>query len=183
MLGVAHLGYTVGAAWLVEKLRSDEPRLDYRGVAAAAIAADVIDRGLFVFVLPRASSGRLIAHTLGFQLAMGLGLTALRRSWWPYAAASAFHLALDTPGVSQRWLRHVFWPLGGSNLEHINVESHAVRRDAPYLRWVWSRIQQGAAPYRHAPRFALALELGGAAILLAVGLRNWRAKGASGGSR
>ena len=65
MLGVAHLGYTVGAAWLVEKLRSDEPRLDYRGVAAAAIAANVIDRALFVFVLPRASSGRLIAHTLG----------------------------------------------------------------------------------------------------------------------
>ena len=89
MLGVAHLGYTVGAAWLVEKLRSDERRLDYRGVAAAAIAADVIDRGLFVFVLTRASSGRHIAHTLGFQLAMGLGLTALRRSWWPYAAASA----------------------------------------------------------------------------------------------
>ena len=111
MLGVAHLGYTVGAAWLAEKLRPDEPRLDYRGVAAAAIAADLIDRGLFVFALPRASSGRLIAHTLGFQLAMGLGLTALRRSWWPYAAASAFHLALDTPGVSQRWLRHVFGPL------------------------------------------------------------------------
>ena len=83
MLGVAHPGYSVGAAWLVEKLHSDELRLDYRGVAAAAIAADVIDRGLFVFALPRASSGRNIAHTLGFQLAMGLALTALLRGWIP----------------------------------------------------------------------------------------------------
>ncbi len=171
MLGAAHVGYTMGAAWLAEKLVRSERRLDYRGVAVAALAPDIIDRALFVFALPRASSGRLFAHTLGFQLAGALGLAALRRSWWPYAAASAFHLALDTPGMSTRWLRHVFWPLGGFATRHLNIDEHPVDRESSYLRWVWGRLKQGSAPYRHASKSALALEMGGAAISLVFGYR------------
>ena len=171
MLAAAHLGYTMGVTLVAEKLTRSKRRLDYRGVAAAALAADVVDRALFVFVLPRATSGRLIAHTLGFQLAVMLGLTTLRRTWWPYAAASVFHLALDTPGVSNGWLRQVFWPLGGFAASHINIGDPPVGRDPSYLRWVWARLKQGSEPYRHASKSALALEIGGAAIALAFGCR------------
>ena len=122
MLGAAHVGYTIGVCWVADKLIPGKRHIDYRGIAGAALAADIVDRLLFVFAVPRASSGRLIAHTALFQLAAGVVACALRPRWLPYAMASGFHLALDTPGLHKRWLRHVFYPFGGFALKHVNIE-------------------------------------------------------------
>lgn len=172
MLGAAHVGYTIGAYWVADKLIPGKRHIDYRGIAGAALAADIVDRLLFVFAVPRASSGRLIAHTALFQLAAGVVACALRPRWLPYAMASGFHLALDTPGLHKRWLRHVFYPFGGFALRHVNIEDHAAGRGPSYIGWVRSRLKKGSEPYRHASKSAWALELGGAAIIIGFA---WRA--------
>ena len=64
-----------------------ESSADYRAVAVMAIAPDIIDRALFVFVLPSAFDPRLLAHTLLFQLVFLVAITLLQRAWWLYGAA------------------------------------------------------------------------------------------------
>ena len=166
MLGAAHVGYTLGVCLVADKLIPGKRHIDYRGIAVAALAPDIVDRLLYVFAMTRASSGRLIAHTALFQVGAGVIASALRPRWLPYAMASGFHLALDTPGLSKRWLRHVFYPLGGFALKHLNIEDDAGDRGPSYIDWVRSRLKKGSDPYRHASKSALALELGGVAIII-----------------
>lgn len=166
VLGAAHVGYTLGVCWVADKLIPGKRRLDYRGIAAAALAPDIVDRLLYVFAMPRASSGRLIAHTALFQVGAGVVACALWPKSLAYALASGFHLALDTPGIPKRWLRHVFYPLGGFALRHLNIEDDAGDRGSSYIGWVRSRLKKGSEPYRHASKSALTLELGGAAIIV-----------------
>ena len=166
MLGAAHVGYTLGVCWVVDKLIPGKREIDYRGIAVAALVPDIMDRLLYVFAMPRASSGRLIAHTALFQIGAGVVACGLRPKLLPYALASGFHLALDTPGLPKRWLRHVLYPLGGIALRHINIEDDAGDRGSSYIDWVRSRLKKGSEPYRHASKSALTLELGGAAIIM-----------------
>ena len=167
MLGAAHVGYTLGACWLADKLIPGKRHIDYRAVAAAALAPDIMDRLLYVFAMPRAASGRLMAHTAVFQLAMGAAACAMWPKVLPYAMASAFHLVLDSTRIHVRWLRHVFYPIGGLALRHINIEDHPVDPRPSYLAWVRSRLEKGSGPYRHASKSAWAFELSGAAIIAA----------------
>ena len=171
MLILGHIGYTVGAAWALRSAKQHMPSADYRTVALMAMAPDIIDRTLFVLVLPAAASGRLIAHTLAFQLALFLLLILVRRDWWIYGTASAFHLLLDSTGLSMRWARHVLWPFLGNELEMINIIPHAVDRTTPYYELVWLRFQQALLPYSEAVWLAWLLEFGGAMVLLAFGYR------------
>lgn len=167
MLGAAHVGYTLGVCWVADKLIPGKRHIDYRGIAGAALAADIVDRLLFVFAMPRAANGRLIAHTAIFQLAAGVVACALRPTYLPYAMAAGFHLVLDSTHLHIRWLRHVFYPLGGFALRHLNIEDQAVDPRPSYIAWVRSRLKKGSGPYRHASKSAWALELGGAAIITA----------------
>ncbi len=54
MLLGSHVGHSLGAAWAMGAADGKEPTRDYRAVATMAIAADIIDRTLFVFALPKA---------------------------------------------------------------------------------------------------------------------------------
>lgn len=171
MLGAAHVGYTLGACWVADKLIPGKRHIDYRAVAVAALAPDIMDRLLYAFVMPRAASGRLIAHTAVFQLAAGAAACAMWPKVLPYAMASAFHLVLDSTRIHVRWLRHVFYPLGGFALRHINVEDHPVDPGPSYIAWVRNRLKKGSGPYRHASKSAWALEVGGAAIIFGFALR------------
>jgi hypothetical protein len=166
MLILGHIGYTVGAAWALDTLTRREIKADYRAVALMAVLPDIIDRVLFVFALPSASSGRLIAHTFVFQLAFFVAIILVRRGWWPYAVASAFHLLLDSTGHSRAWVRQVFWPLMGAELSGVNILPATGEVGTSYTNWVWFRIQQGFEPYASASLWPWLLELGGALVLI-----------------
>jgi hypothetical protein len=171
MLILGHIGYTVGAGWALDTLTRRDTRADYRAVALMAMAPDIIDRALFMFLLPSASSGRLIAHTLVFQLAFFLTIILVRRGWWPYGAASAFHLLLDSTSHSRAWSQHLFWPLMGTELNFVNILPGTGEIGASYTNWVWLRIQQGFDPYTSASWWPWLLELGGALVLIAFAYR------------
>ena len=53
MLLLAHIGYTTGGVRILDKFALRRP-LDYRLVVLMAILPDVIDRALYVFVIPGA---------------------------------------------------------------------------------------------------------------------------------
>ena len=125
MLLLAHLGYTVGAVRVSQKFALKRP-LDYRLIAVMAILPDIIDRFLYVFVIPGAESGRLFAHTLVFNLALFLVLVAIRRSLWIYGLLSIAHLALDLPVFSlcPEWGHYpeqILWPFLGSDLANVHI--------------------------------------------------------------
>ena len=91
-----------------------------------AILPDIIDRFLYVFVIPGAESGRLFAHTLIFNLALFVVLVAIRRDLWIYGLLPIAHLALDLPvfGLCPHWgdsLHQLFWPFLGSDLANIHI--------------------------------------------------------------
>ena len=96
MLIIGHVGYSVGAAWAFGSATHRKTPIDFRAVAVMSLVPDIIDRFLFVFVIPDATSARLIAHTVLFQLVFALAVTFIRPGWWLYGATSAFHLVLDT---------------------------------------------------------------------------------------
>ena len=163
MLLGAHVGYCLGAAWALSKATSRESANDYRVLAAMAIAPDIIDRALFVFAMPRAQSGRLVAHTLLFNALSSALMVSVNRSWWLYGLTSASHLLLDLPPDKVRWLRHVLWPLAGSDLSLMNISDEP--EGGPYWRRTWRRLRKAAEPYRRPSRDALRKELGGFLVL------------------
>lgn len=168
MLILAHVGYTVGVTLVADVKAQRRLSPDYRLIAIMAIAPDIIDRALFVLVLPSAVSGRLIAHTLLFQLVFAALIVLMRRGWWIYGAASAFHLLLDTSWSSHSWLAHVLWPLLGSHLSTVNIDPSLSYTAISYSSWIFGRSQEALAPYLSAPLSAWMLELGGALVLVTV---------------
>jgi hypothetical protein len=96
LLLLAHVGYTAAGVRLSQKFALRRP-LDYRLVVLMAILPDIIDRFLYVFVIPGAESGHLFAHTLVFNVALFVVLVAIRRELWIYALLPIAHLALDLP--------------------------------------------------------------------------------------
>lgn len=164
MLLTAHVGYTAGAVWLVQQRLSNKRPVDYRLVALMAILPDIVDRLLFIFLLPGAENGRLIAHTLLFNLVLLAILVSLRRNLSLYGVASLGHLALDAQGLP---IHHALWPLLGPELSYIGLTGHGPHGTAPLLDRVWLRAQEALVPYGEISRQALMWELGGLAVLLA----------------
>jgi hypothetical protein len=76
----AHVGYTIGSAWAAQRIARRKPP-DYRVIAIMAMLPDLVDRFLYAFVLPDAQGGRLIAHTLLFNLALLALLMALKKGF------------------------------------------------------------------------------------------------------
>lgn len=171
MLLLGHMGYTVGATWVLATGRR-ETSPDYRAVALMAIAPDIIDRALFVFILPSAMDGRLIAHTLLFQLTFLVLITLVKQRWWLYGAASAFHLVLDTTQLSKSWARHLLWPLIGSRWTVINVLPGTGEIAVSYHIWVWERIRTASQPYASDVLWVWLLEAGGVLVLMTFAYRN-----------
>jgi len=171
MLLAGHIGYTVGAVWALKALTRSNTSADYRAVGVMAITPDIVDRTLFIFILPSALEGRLIAHTLLFQLALLVGITLFRRRWWLYGAASSFHLILDTTGLSTAWARHLLWPLMGSGWTVVNILPGTGEMTVSYHIWVWQRIQKASQPYGSDLWWVWLLEIGGALVLMAFSYR------------
>lgn len=171
MLILGHIGFTVGGCWLAEKVVPTHASVDYRAVAVMALAPDIIDRFLFVFVLPEALSGRLLAHTLLVEVALVAGLMALRRSWWIYGVASAFHLLLDTV-FQGRWLRHALWPLLGGQATAIGLTGGSAIGALPYGERVLDRMGTVLTGYWGAPGWMWLFELVGTLVLLMFAHRN-----------
>ena len=172
MLLIGHLGYTVGAAWAFEAATHRETSPDYRAVAVMAMAPDIVDRTLFIFILPSAVEGRLIAHTLLFQLTFFLVITLIRHRWWLYGSASGFHLLLDTTKLSKTWAKHVLWPLMGAGWSVVNILPGTGEITVSYHIWIWQRFQKASQPFGSILWWVWLLEIGGALILVAFAYRN-----------
>lgn len=166
MLLLGHVGYTVGGGWAAQRLRLKNP-VDFRLLAFMALFPDIIDRGLYLLVIPDAASGRLIAHTLVFQLALFVILVMIRRDFWIYGLASLLHLALDAPGSAEQ----VLWPMFGSGLENVEIVSgSAAVAGQSYGQRVLDRLEDITSTYSNAGLRAILFDVGGLIVLSAFGI-------------
>src|SRR3990172_2916853 len=141
------------------------PPLNYPALAMSSISADIIDRGLYLFVLPDAQAGLLIAHTLVFQLLQFAILVAIRRGFWVYGLASLMHLALDGSNLPAA---QAFWPLFGLDLDNVSIVDGSAVPGQSFVERVRFRIEETAYPYTHPVARDLRLKFGGMALLLAL---------------
>jgi len=148
---------------VAQRLRLKSP-VDFRLIAFMAIFPDVVDRALYVLFIPDAASGRLIAHTLAFQLVLFTVLVVIRRDFWIYGLASLMHLALDAPGSAEQ----VLWPVLGSGLENVEIVSgSAAVAGQSYGERVFDRLQDITSTYGNAGMVAILLDIGGLIVLSA----------------
>jgi len=110
MLPGAHVEFTWAALNALQRAGLFQDA-DYRGVALAALAPDLIDKPLAVFVLPEANAALLFSHTLlGHALVWALSLRRGGRRALPYVLAFSGHLLADRMwGFTQTLL----WPWRG----------------------------------------------------------------------
>lgn len=178
MLLLAHIGYTAGGVRILDKFALRRP-LDYRLVVLMAILPDIIDRFLYVFVIPGAESGHLFAHTLVFNLALFVVLVAIRRDLWIYGLLPIAHLALDLPAVSlcPHWrdsLHELLWPFLGSDLANVHIPGGLTETAGqPLGERIMDRIGDVFDTYRHSSVRSLVIETAGLALLtvLAIWMR------------
>lgn len=147
MLLLTHLGGTIAAVRISQTSVLKRP-LDYRLVALMAILPDVIDRFLYVFVIPQAEGGRLFAHTLFFNVVLLAVLVAIRRDLWIYGVLPLLHLLLDLRCVSANEL---LWPFWGADLSNVHISScGADTTGQSYLDRIGDRIGEVLSTYRGA---------------------------------
>jgi hypothetical protein len=172
VLILSHIGYTVAAA---DGLRRGvkTPPFDLRIVAFMALLPDIIDRTLYLFVFDNALSSRLIAHTLLFNLALLIALTAVNRRWWVYGAASMFHLVLDSVPPSIAWWHQVFWPFLGADLEYLRFATELSSTADVVTGGLVDRIVKIMGSYLNAPLWYLMLEPIALAVIVLYVMR-WR---------
>ena len=105
-----HIAATWGVATLFQQNDPRPQQLDYRLLALSALAADLIDKPLALFVFNEAHTSQLIAHSLIPNLIL---LTITLVMWpkaLPYVLAFAGHLLADT-----MWhhTESFWWPMFG----------------------------------------------------------------------
>jgi len=167
LLLLAHIGYTTGAVGMSQKFALRRP-LDYRLVVLMAILPDVVDRALYVFVIPGAGGGRLFAHTLLFNLVLLAVLVAIRRDLWIYGVLPLVHLLLDLQGLSADQL---FWPFLGADLSNVEIPGGlGEAAGQSYADRMGDRIEDILGTYGGASLWSLLIDASGLAalVLLAV---------------
>jgi hypothetical protein len=170
LLLLAHVGYTVGAVRISQKFALRRP-LDYRLVVLMAILPDVIDRFLYVFVIPGAESGRLFGHTLVFGLGLFVVLVAIRRDLWIYGLLPIAHLALDLPifSLCPNWggsLDQLLWPFLGSDLGNVHIPGGLTETGGQsYMERITDRIGDPFRTYGEASLRSFVIEGVGLAVL------------------
>lgn len=163
MLLLAHVGYTVGGGWAAQGLRLKKS-VDFRVLAFMALLPDIIDRAIYTLIIPDAASGRLIVHTLVFQLALFAALVVIRRGFWIYGLASLMHLAMDAPMEAEQLL----WPLLGPDLENVHiVGGSAAAAGQSFGERVLDRLSVNPDNYADAGLRAILFEIGGLVVLVA----------------
>jgi hypothetical protein len=169
LLLLAHLGCTTGAVRISQGFVVKRP-LDYRLVALMAILPDVIDRPLYVFVIAGAESGRLLAHTLLFNLVLLAILVAIRRDLWIYGVLPLGHLVLDLECLSAHQL---FWPFGGADLNNIHISTCLAQTTGQsYGDRIGDRIGDVLGTYGGAGFRAVLIDAAGLVALLFLTLRS-----------
>lgn len=170
LLLLAHIGYTAGGVRILDKFALRRP-LDYRLVVLMAILPDIIDRFLYVFVIPGAESGRLFAHTLVFNLALFVVLVAIRRDLWIYGLLPIAHLALDLPVFSPcpHWrdsLHELLWPFLGSDLGNVHIPGGLTETAGQSLgERIMDRIGDPFRTYAQSSLRSLLIEVAGLTVL------------------
>jgi len=168
LLLLAHVGYTTGTVGISQKLALRRP-LDYRLIALMAILPDVIDRVLYVFVIPGAEAGRLFAHTLLFNLVLLAVLVAIRRNLWIYGVLPLGHLLLDLQGLSAGQL---FWPFLGADLSNVEIPAGlGETAGQPYTDRLGDRIGDILGTYGGASLSSFLIDAGGLAVLVILAVR------------
>ena len=112
MLPTGHIEWTWAGLNLVQRRLGLFQETDYRIMAAAVLAPDLLDKPMAWFVFPDANAALFFGHTLllhglvwGLAFALGRG-----RRWLPYLLAFSAHLIQDRMwGFTQTLL----WPLRG----------------------------------------------------------------------
>jgi hypothetical protein len=168
LLVLAHVGYTTSAVGIAQKFALRRP-LDYRLVVLMALLPDIIDRALYVFVIPGAQSGRLIAHTLLFNLVLLVVLVAIRRDLWIYGVLPLGHLLFDLQGLSAE---HLLWPFLGADLSNIGIGGGLAEAAAqPYAGRVGNRIEDILGTYGGASLWSFLIDAGGLAVLIVLAVK------------
>ena len=168
MLLLAHVGYTTGTVGISQKLALRRP-LDYRLIALMAILPDVIDRVLYVFVIPGAEAGRLFAHTLLFNLVLLAVLVTIRRDLWIYGVLPLAHLLLDLEGLSAGQL---FWPFLGTDLSNVGIPGGlGETAGQPYADRVRDRIEAILGTYGEASVRTFLIDAGGLVALMVLAVK------------
>jgi hypothetical protein len=112
MLPTGHVEWTWAGLNLVQRRLGLFQEADYRIMAVAVLAPDLLDKPLAWFVFPDANAALFFGHTLllhGFLWGMAFALGRGRR-WLPYLLAFSAHLIQDRMwGFTQTLL----WPLRG----------------------------------------------------------------------
>lgn len=109
MLPLGHVAFTWAAANALQRAGALKGP-DYRGLAVAAVAPDLIDKPLAVFVLPGENATLLFSHTLLAHLVVWVLALWSGKRWIPYALAFSGHLLADRMwGFAQTLL----WPFRG----------------------------------------------------------------------
>jgi len=168
LLLLAHIGYTTGGVRILDKFALRRP-LDYRLVVLMAILPDVIDRALYVFVIPGAESGRLFAHTLLFNLVLLAVLVAVRRDLWIYGVLPLVHLLLDLQSLSADQL---FWPFLGADLGNVEIPGGlGETAGQPYADRMGDRIEDILGTYGGASVRSFLIDAGGLAALMVLAVK------------
>jgi hypothetical protein len=168
LLLLAHVGYTTGAVNISQRFALRRP-LDYRLVVLMAILPDVIDRALYVFVIPGAEGGRLFAHTLLFNLALLAVLVAIRRDLWIYGVLPLVHLLLDLEGLAAR---QFFWPFLGADLSNVGIPAGLTETlGQPYPDRVGDRLEDVFRSYGGASVRSLLIDAGGLAAFVVLAFK------------
>jgi hypothetical protein len=106
-----HVAVTWGVAATLQ--RTHPAPLDYRLLALSALAPDLIDKPLALFVFTGAQTSQLIAHSLFLNLGLLCLALLLWRRALPYVLAFNLHLVAD-----RMWYHteSFWWPLYGWNV-------------------------------------------------------------------
>lgn len=112
-------------------------------------------------LLPGAKSGRLISHTLLFNIALAAVLASVRRRFGMYGLVSASHLLLDADGLPRR---QALWPALGPRLANVGIGRST--KGLPYLEQVAGRLRTILTTYSQSGSKARLIDVGGLLALV-----------------
>jgi hypothetical protein len=111
MLPQSHIAYTLAAFDLAQNWVPGLRKADYRLVALAATASDLVDKPFAaLYFYRRFRAAVLFAHSLLFHLLVTAVTLWKRPGRWPYALAFNGHILLDRLWYFQDTF---YWPLRG----------------------------------------------------------------------
>ena len=132
MLPPSHITYTLAIFDLAKKWVPKLRKVDYRLVAVAAMASDLIDKPFAaLYFYRRYRAAVLFAHSLLFHVTVTATTLRRRPGWWPYALAFNGHILLD-----RLWLFYdtFYWPLRGWRF-HVWKKAGSEQEDIKQAYW------------------------------------------------